>query len=126
MIKLEDLENMARNQYLKSKLETLLSIENDLEKQYRMAQAILEYINVYYITVVSKRKLEDYNIMKIIDNYATLDEEIFDQMVAINSLYNQIDQKEYDKEDIEYLLLKIDYIYELLKNKYGEIKDGVK
>jgi len=64
--------------------------------------------------------------MKIIDNYATLDEEIFDQMVAINSLYNQIDQKEYDKEDIEYLLLKIDYIYELLKNKYGEIKDGVK
>lgn len=33
MIKLEDLENMARNQYLKSKLETLLSIENDLEKQ---------------------------------------------------------------------------------------------
>lgn len=126
MIKLEDLENMAKNQYLKSKLETLLSIENDLEKQYRMAQAILEYINVYYITVVSKRKLEDYNIMKIIDNYATLDEEIFDQMVAINSLYNQIDQKEYDKEDIEYLLLKIDYIYELLKNKYGEIKDGVK
>ncbi len=126
MIKLEDLENMARNQYLKSKLETLLSIENDLEKQYRMAQALLEYINVYYITVVSKRKLEDYNIMKIIDNYATLDEEIFDQMVAINSLYNQIDQKEYDKEDIEYLLLKIDYIYELLKNKYGEIKDGVK
>lgn len=126
MIKLEDLENMARNQYLKSKLETLLSIENDLEKQYRMAQAILEYINVYYITVVSKRKLEDYNIMKIIDNYATLDEEIFDQMVAINSLYNQIDQKEYDKEDIEYLLLKIDYIYELLKNKYVEIKDGVK
>ena len=126
MIKLEDLGNMARNQYLKSKLETLLSIENDLEKQYRMAQALLEYINVYYITVVSKRKLEDYNIMKIIDNYATLDEEIFDQMVAINSLYNQIDQKEYDKEDIEYLLLKIDYIYELLKNKYGEIKDGVK
>lgn len=126
MIKLEDLENMARNQYLKSKLETLLSIENDLEKQYRMAQAILEYINVYYITVVSKRKLEDYNIMKIIDNYATLDEEIFDQMVAINALYNQIDQKEYDEEDIEYLLLKIDYIYELLKNKYGEIKDGVK
>lgn len=126
MIKLEDLENMAKNQYLKSKLETLLSIENDLEKQYRMAQAILEYINVYYITVVSKRKLEDYNIMKIIDNYATLDEEIFDQMVAINALYNQIDQKEYDEEDIEYLLLKIDYIYELLKNKYGEIKDGVK
>lgn len=126
MIKLEYLENMAKNQYLKSKLETLLNIQNDLEKQYRMAQAILEYINVYYITIVLKRKLEDYNIMKIIDNYATLDEEIFDQMVAINSLYNQIDQKEYDKEDIEYLLLKIDYIYELLKNKYGEIKDGVK
>lgn len=126
MIKIEDLENMAKNQYLKSKLEVLLSIENDLEKQYRMAQAILEYINVYYITIVSKRKLEDYNIMKIIDNYATLDEEIFDQMVAINALYNQIDQKEYDEEDIEYLLLKIDYIYELLKNKYGEIKDGVK
>ena len=64
MIKLEDLENMARNQYLKSKLETLLSIENDLEKQYRMAQALLEYINVYYITIVLKRKLEEWTIMQ--------------------------------------------------------------
>lgn len=126
MIKLEDLENMAKNQYLKSKLETLLSIENDLEKQYRMAQAILEYINVYYITVVLKRKLEDYNIMKIMDHYAELDENIFEQMTAINALYNQMDQEEFEEDDIEYLLLKIDYIYELLKNKYGEIKDGVK
>ena len=122
MIKTEDLENMTKNQYLKPKLEVLLNIQNDIEKQYRMAQAILEYINVNYITVVLKRKLEDYNIMKIMDNYAELDEEIFEQMVAINALYNQMDQEEYNKEDIEYLLLKIDYIYELLKNKYGEIK----
>lgn len=122
MIKIEDLENMTKNQYLKSKLEVLLNIQNDIEKQYRMAQAILEYINVHYITVVLKRKLEDYNIMKIMDNYAELDEDIFEQMVAINALYNQIDQEEYNEADIEYLLLKIDYIYELLKNKYGEIK----
>lgn len=122
MIKIEDLENMTKNQYLKSKLEVLLNTQNDIEKQYRMAQAILEYINVHYITVVLKRKLEDYNIMKIMDHYAELDEEIFEQMVAINALYNQMDQEEYNKEDVEYLLLKIDYIYELLKNKYGKIK----
>lgn len=125
MIKIEDLENMTQNQYLKSKLEVLLSTQNDIEKQYRMAQAILEYINVHYITVLLKRKLEDYNIMKIIDNYAELDENIFEQMVAINALYNQMDQEEFEEEDVEYLLLKIDYIYELLKNKYGEIKEMV-
>lgn len=125
MIKIEDLENMTKNQYLKSKLEVLLNTQNDIEKQYRMAQAILEYINVHYITVLLKRKLEDYNIMKIIDNYAELDENIFEQMVAINALYNQMDQEEFEEEDIEYLLLKIDYIYELLKNKYGEIKEMV-
>lgn len=122
MIKIEDLKNMTKNQYLKSKLELLLNIQNDIEKQYRMAQAILEYINIYYITVELKRKLEDYNIMKIMDHYAELDEDIFEQMVAINALYNKMDQEEYNEEDVEYLLLKIDYIYELLKNKYGEIK----
>ena len=60
------------------------------------------------------------------DHYAELDENIFEQMTAINALYNQMDQEEFEEDDIEYLLLKIDYIYELLKNKYGEIKDGVK
>lgn len=121
-MKTEDFENMIQNQYLKSKIEILLKTENDIEKQYRMAQAILEYINVYYITIVLKRKLEDYNIIKIMDHYAELDENIFEQMTAINALYNQMDQEEYNEEDIEYLLLKIDYIYECLKEKYGEIK----
>lgn len=113
-------ENIIQSKRLKEKLEKILE-SNNIENQYRMSQILLEYINATYLTQKLKRKMEDYSILRIMNEYAQIDENLFNQMTAINALYEEADEGKVIEEDIEYLLLKIDYIYGYLKNKYGEI-----
>lgn len=115
-------ENLIQNKKLKEKLELVLK-SNDTEKKYTMARVLLEYINAIYLIGTFKIEMPDYNIVRIMNEYAKIDEEIFNQMTAINALYENADENGVTEVDIEYLLLKIDEIYGYIKNKYGDIKE---
>lgn len=119
-MKLENFENLSQNNKLKEKVEQLLNIK-DYEKQYRMCQVILEYINVYFLTQKLKIEMKDFNIMRILKEYQKIDEELFNQMVKINALYEMFDEDGVKEDDIEELLYDTDYIYGIIKNKYGDI-----
>jgi hypothetical protein len=88
-----------------------------------MARVLLEYINAIYLIGTFKIEMPDYNIIRIISEYAKIDEHIFNQMTAINALYERVDENGINEIDLEYLLLKIDEIYGYIKNKYGDIKE---
>lgn len=119
-MKLEDFENLNQNDKLKVKVEQLLKVK-DFEKQYRMCQVILEYINVYFLTQKLKIEMEDFNIMRILKEYQKIDEELFNQMVKINALYDMFDEDGVNEDDVEELLYDIDYIYGIVRNKHGDI-----
>lgn len=119
---LKKFENLIQNKKLKEKLELILK-SNDIEKKYTMARVLLEYINAIYLIGTFKIEMPDYNIIRIINEYAKIDEHIFDQMTAINALYERVDENGINEIDLEYLLLKIDEIYGYIKNKYGDIKE---
>lgn len=119
-MKLEDFENLSQNNKLKEKVEQLLNVK-DYEKQYRMCQVILEYINVYFLTQKLKIEMKDFDIIRISKEYQKIDEELFNQIVKINALYNMFDENEVNEDDVEELLYDIDYIYGIIKNKHGDI-----
>ncbi len=119
---LKNFENLIQNKKLKEKLELILK-SNDIEKKYTMARVLLEYINAIYLIGTFKIEMPDYNIIRIISEYAKIDEHIFNQMTAINALYERVDENGINEIDLEYLLLKIDEIYGYIKNKYGDIKE---
>lgn len=115
-------ENLIQNRKLKEKLELILK-SNDIEKKYTMARVLLEYINAMCLIGTFKIEMPDYNIMRIMNEYEKIDEHIFNQMTAINALYERVDKNGITEIDLEYLLLKIDEIYGYIKNKYGDIKE---
>ena len=55
------------------------------------------------------------------NEYKEIDDNLYNQIMAINDLYNRIDEDEVEEYHIEYLLSKVDYIYGYIKEKYGEI-----
>ncbi len=120
-MEIKDFENIIQNSKLKEKLENILKT-NDIQTKYKMCQVMLEYINAIYLIGTFEVEMEDYNILRIMNEYAKIDEKLFEQMTAINTIYEIADERGITKEDIEYLLCKIDEIYGYIKNKYGEMK----
>ena len=117
MIDKEVLKNICSDSKLAEKVDLILTNGN-IYKQYNMCQEMLEYINVSLICTKLKRELPDYNIINIMLEYKKFDENLYNQTMAINSTYNDIDEREVEEDDIEFLLLKIDYIYGYMKEKY--------
>ena len=112
------LENIRKNASLSEKIDRILS-EDNIENQYVMCQAIIEYINVKFLTSRLGKTLPDYNILTIMIEYEKIDEELYDQILSINDRYHWLDSThELDKQDIEYLLLKADYIYGYILKNY--------
>lgn len=114
-------ENIIQNPKLKEKLENILKT-NDIQSKYKMCQVMLEYINAIYLIGTFEIKMEDYNILRIMNEYAKIDENLFEQMTVVNTIYEIADERGVKKEDVEYLLCKIDEIYGYIRNKYGEMK----
>lgn len=112
------LENIRKNANLSEKIDRILSEEN-IENQYVMCQAIIEYINVKFLISRLGKTLPDYNILTIMIEYEKIDEKLYDQILSINDRYHWLDSThELDKQDIEYLLLKADYIYGYILKNY--------
>ncbi len=119
-IKKEDLKNIEENNVLNEKLNNIFE-DSKIESKYEKCKIMLEYININFILNKLKTKLEDYNILKIIETYRKFDDNLFNQMKSINSLYNIVDERALEEEDIEYLLIKTNSIYGYMKEKYGEV-----
>ena len=122
MISIDELklDNIKNNENLNKKLSIIIADKN-IESKYEKCKIMLEYINVNFILNFLNEDLEDYNIMRIIEVYRKVDENLYNQMKGINSTYNIIDERTVEEDDIEYLLLKIDYIYGYIKEKYADI-----
>lgn len=112
------LENLRNNTNLSEKIDQILS-EKSIENQYIMCQALIEYINVKFLTSTLGKTIPDYNILTIMIEYEKIDENLYEQMLSINDRYHWLDSThELDRQDIEYLLLKADYIYGYILEKY--------
>ena len=121
-MEVEDFKNIALNNNLKDKLEKIIKTltKDSNYKVYTKCQALLEYINICLLSNFFKVYLSDYNIMRIIKEYKTKDKELFEQMVSINAIYN-ITNTDATYDDIYELLLRTDYIYGYIEDKYGKI-----
>ena len=122
MINIDELklDNIKNNENLSKKLNLIIDDKN-IESKYEKCQVMLEYININFIINFLNENLKDYNIIRIIEVYRKVDENLYNQMKGINSTYNIIDERTVEEDDIEYLLLKIDYIYGYIKEKYADI-----
>ena len=95
--------------------------KNDMKNAYYKTAAILELVNAIILLRKFKIKIENTNIVTYIKYYSNLDQELYNQMMNINTQYNIVDDDNPELDDIEYLLLKIDYIIKYVTQTYGEI-----
>lgn len=124
-IKMCDIENfkyLLSSQNLKTKLE---KIYKTFEKEsdfniYAKCQAYLEYINISFLANNFKIYLSNSNIMNIIQEYMKIDERLCNEMLSINTIYEEFADNP-DLDDIEYLLFRINNIYGYMIEKYKGI-----
>lgn len=121
-IKLEELENIMKNEYIKDKVETLLiDFPKDNNKVYLRAQALLEFINVKIITKQFKMELPDFDIIRITEIYRNVDKELFEEMVSVNGEYNIVNSDEVYDKDVVTLLYHIDAVVGIMLKKYPNV-----
>lgn len=121
-IKLEELENIMKNEYIKDKVETLLiDFQKDNNKVYLRAQALLEFINVKIITKQFKMELPDFDIIRITEIYRNVDKDLFEEMVSVNGEYNIVNADEVYDKDVVTLLYHIDSVVGIMLKKYPDV-----
>ena len=121
-IKLEELENIMKNEYVKDKVEVILhDFKKDNEKVYLRAQALLEFLNVKILTKHFKMELPDFDIIRIAEIYRNVDKDLFEIMVSVNGEYNIVNTSEISDRDIVTLLYNIDSVVEIINKKYPNV-----
>lgn len=121
-IKLEELENIMKNEYVKDKVEVILQdFKKDNEKVYLRAQALLEFLNVKILTKHFKMELPDFDIIRIAEIYRNVDKDLFEIMVSVNGEYNIVNTSEVSDRDIVTLLYNIDSVVEIINKKYPNV-----
>lgn len=119
----EEITNkLETNNYLKEKLIKIMELikkGNNKEAYFKLA-TILEYINIKYIKHKYNINLEQSTVINIINTYKEKDEKLFNEMIAINAEYNQIEEENITNDDIIYLAGTIDSIYEYMLESVGE------
>ena len=121
-IKLEELENIMKNEYVKDKVEVILQdFKKDNEKVYLRAQALLEFLNVKILTKHFKMELPDFDIIRIAEIYRNVDKDLFEIMVSVNGEYNIVNTSEISDRDSVTLLYNIDSVVEIINKKYPNV-----
>lgn len=110
-------QNIMKNNELNNKIQKIIS-EKNYEKAYIECQICLEKINIDLLVNKMKIEMTDYDIARIIQEYAKIDKELYEQMISVNGMYNMVDQLEKHEEDVEYILAKIDDIYGYILEQY--------
>lgn len=113
---------LETNNYLKEKImiiKELIKKGNNKEAYFKLA-TILEYINIKYIKHKYDINIEKSTVINIVNIYKEKDERLFNEMIAINAEYNQIEEENITNEDIEYFAGTIDSIYEYMLDTTGK------
>lgn len=118
------LSNIAKNKYLKEKVEKIIIEINNIQncnnmEIYIQCQILLEFINACLLAQKFGVRIQQYDLIKIIEQYQKIDKNLFEELLSINCEL-EINQ-DIEKQDIEYLLHRIDYIYGYIEEKYGFI-----
>ena len=116
-----EIEHLYKNEYLKEKLNKILSENKNDEKTYIRCAALLEYINVKFLRDHLKRNLPDFGIVRIMNEYKKIDKNLLNLMVGVNSDYDTVDLKNLKEDDIINLIYNIDFIYGYILEKYGNV-----
>lgn len=113
---------LETNNYLKEKImiiKELIKKGNNKEAYFKLA-TILEYINIKYIKHKYDINIDKSTVINIVNIYKEKDERLFNEMIAINAEYNQIEEENVTNEDIEYFAGTIDSIYEYMLDTTGK------
>lgn len=120
--------NLELDNILKcEKLQNVMNVIEELidnqkySKAYYKVAAMLEFVNANLLMKYFKIKLNNTDISNMIELYASKDKELCKQMMSINAEYNNIDTNNIKKNDVIYLLLRVNDILEYIHNKYGEV-----
>lgn len=115
-----DFNNILKYDRLRKILDDILTYINkeDYNNAYYKTVTLLEFVNSIILMKQFEVKLKDTSITNILNLYYTLDEELFNKMLGVNTEYNTIDDN-IEKSDVEYLLMDVDYIVGYVTNKYG-------
>ena len=118
----EIIKYLAKNNYLKEKLEIIDNLikEQEYKEAYFKLEAILEFINIKYIKHKYNMDMPNSTVINIANTYEDRDEKLFKEMLAINAEYNQIDTNNVTMDDVEYLAGMVDSIYEYMLESTGE------
>lgn len=124
-LKLEELDNVQQNEYIKEKCKIILDEFNSENKNnskiYQRAQALLEFINVKILTKYFKINLPDFDIIRLSEEFRRFDQNIFEELVSVNYEYNTIDFNDIKDLDVITLMYHIDSIMKIVLEKYPKI-----
>lgn len=121
-MKIQEYKNLLTSDNLRDKLEKIFKTieKEDTYKIYVKCQALLEYINIQFLSKKYNIFLNNSDIVNIIKEYQKVDKYLFDKMVNINAIYN-IFADNPSIEDAEYLLYQIDDIYSHMRENCVEV-----
>ena len=119
---LKNIDELLKNTYLKEKINNIDKIidKNKNENAYYKLAAMLEYINIKFISSKLKLEIKDSDIINIINLYKAKDEKLYKKMMNINSQYEMVSEYKIDIDDVISLAISINSIYKYIVDNYGE------
>ena len=119
---MKNLNNINKSAYLTEKvgkiIKDLESIKDyEIQDLYKDCQVLLDFINAFLLAQKFNIKIENYDMVKIINEYVNIDQNLLEEMTTIVGENNTIEN--ITVKDVEFLINKIDHIYGYMQEKYG-------
>lgn len=117
---MEEYKYLLKDEFIKDKLEKILQKveENEFKIAYKTSQLLINYINLDYIKKkYNIIKVDDSQMLNIMNIYLTKDKELFYSNKYINDLYVDISEREPEREDILELLIDADELCRKMEEK---------
>ena len=115
-------KNLEKNQFINKKLLLIYELieKGEYKEAYYKIIEILKDINKKYIKLKYDFDISDLSIINITKFYSLKDEQLYENMKAINGELNDVDLNDIKIEEIEYLTSFVDLIYVYMTNNIGE------
>ncbi len=112
---------MSKNNFLKEQLQKIYEVidNKDFLKALKLSQLLLNYILLSFLKEEFKIKLDNSEIIKLIEIFSSKDKELTKMLMRISDRYIIYSQRKVDKSDVEYLLESTEEVYKYIVENYG-------